>query len=80
MSDRTERFQRKPSEPQEKKDEKAREPEEVLRFSPEEEAVRSQPCCRDNSLTAFYSPSWRSPTARNQLQTYYSASPPLKMP
>jgi hypothetical protein len=42
MSSRTERFQRKPQEPQERKKEEevTPEPEEVLRFSPEEEAVR----------------------------------------
>lgn len=39
MSSRTERFQRKPREPQDVKDEND-EPQEVIRFSPEEEAVR----------------------------------------
>lgn len=40
MTSRTERFERKPRDPQNKEDGVAEEPEEVVRFSPEEEAVR----------------------------------------
>jgi hypothetical protein len=40
MSTRTERFQRKPKE---KEEEAQEEPEEVIRFSPEKEAVRHCP-------------------------------------
>lgn len=41
MTTRTERFQRKPRESQVTKDEIESEPEEVVKFSPEEEAVRA---------------------------------------
>jgi hypothetical protein len=41
MISRTERFQRKPRETQSTKDEVAKEPEEVVKFLPEEEAVSS---------------------------------------
>jgi hypothetical protein len=39
MSTRTERFQREPRESQDKKNEVVAESDEVVRFSPEEEAV-----------------------------------------
>jgi hypothetical protein len=39
MTTRTERFQRKPRESPDKRDEVVEEPEPVIRFSPEEEAV-----------------------------------------
>lgn len=39
MSSRTERFQRKPNDPEDKPLENDAESQEVLRFSPEEEAV-----------------------------------------
>ena len=39
MTSRTERFQRKPRDSQTKNDEAPEEPEELVRFSPEEEAV-----------------------------------------
>lgn len=40
MASRSEKFARKP---QERKDEPPKEPEEVIKFSPEEEAVRPTP-------------------------------------
>ena len=46
MSSRTERFQRKGCD---KEDEKADEPEEIVRFSPEEEAVRHR-CLQLNTV------------------------------
>ena len=39
MTTRTERFQRKPRESQNTKDEVVEQPEEIVKFSPEEEAV-----------------------------------------
>ena len=41
MTTRTERFQRKPGESQDTKDEVAEQAEELVKFSPEEEAVRA---------------------------------------
>jgi hypothetical protein len=39
MTSRTERFQRKPRESQDTKDDVTEEPEPIIKFSPEEEAV-----------------------------------------
>ncbi|KAH8809044.1 tetratricopeptide repeat protein-like protein 1 [Xylogone sp. PMI_703] len=38
MSSRTERFERKPKDPNAKKDDSTKEPEEIIKFSPDEEA------------------------------------------
>jgi len=40
MSTRTEKFQKKPLDPQDTKKEEPKEPEEIVKFSPEEEAVK----------------------------------------
>jgi hypothetical protein len=69
MTTRTERFQRKPREAQVTKNEAEEEPEEVVKFSPEEEAVcvgkHGPYICKDRSDTNY---------------SLYSANPILKKP
>jgi hypothetical protein len=79
MSTRTERFQRKPREKQDTKDEAVADPEEVLRFSPEEEAVSSLLCHGSPPANAA-SHSWSNPTPKKPKRISYSRTPLSKMP